>query len=44
MRTSAFFGVKIFGFFEIYGVFTDKGVESIFRHFVRTSFMDDPLP
>jgi len=56
MWTSALFGTKNFGFFEIYGVsprtgrggglsqfghFADKrGGESIFRDFVRTSFMD----
>jgi len=58
MRTSALFGAKIFGFFEIYGVSavrTNKGIGpvrifceqcgsgSIFRDFVRTSFMDGPL-
>jgi len=38
MRTSALFGAKNFGFFEFYG----QG-KSIFRDFVRTSFMDGPL-
>jgi len=53
---SAFFGVKNFGSFEIYGVsertrglsqcghFANKGRgESIFRDFVRTSFMYGPF-
>jgi len=51
MRTSALFGAKNFGCFEIYGVsvgggglrqcghFSDKVRGSIFRDFVRTSFM-----
>jgi len=58
MRTSELFGAKNSGFFEIYGVRTDKGggelsqcghfadkrgEESIFRDFVRTSFMDSLL-
>jgi len=53
MRTSALFGAKKSGFFEIYGVsartreveplrifFKQRGMESIFHDFVRTSFMD----
>jgi len=43
--TSAVFGAKNFEFFDIYSVSrTDKGgkEESIFRDFVRTSFMDGP--
>jgi len=61
MWTSELFGVKNFGFFEIYGVSARtksmwdrasadilqtrrEGVRgSIFRDFVRTSFMDGPL-
>jgi len=53
MWTSVFFGEKNMGFFEIYGVsaLTRGGVmpvrkrgggESIFRDFVRMSFMGDP--
>jgi len=56
MQTSALFGAKNFGFFEIYGVFTwtrglsqdghfaDKREGSVFRDFVRTSFMDGRIP
>jgi len=66
MRTPELFGVKNFGFFEIFGVsartrtipgvrvrtgvdpvrtfFGQGGREPIFRDFVRTSFMDGPLP
>jgi len=52
MRTPALFGVKNFGFFEISGVSArirwGKGLsqfprESIFRDFMRTSFMDGLL-
>jgi len=45
MRTSALFGTKNFGIFEIYGVSTWKGgvEKSIFRDFVRTSLMDGPF-
>jgi len=44
MRTFALFGAKNFGFFEIYGVSArTRGKGSIFRDFVRTSFMDGPL-
>jgi len=44
MRTSALFGVKTFEFFEIYGVSArTRGEGSIFRDFVRTSFMDSLL-
>jgi len=57
MRTSAPFGVKKLGFFEIYGMSSwtrGRGLASadilrtrergsIFRDFVRTSFMDGPL-
>jgi len=43
MRTSALFGAKNLGFFEIYGVYarTRREGESIFHDFVRTSLMDD---
>jgi len=56
MRTFALFGAKNFGCFGIYGVsartggvetvrtFCRQGEGSILRDFVRTSFMDDPLP
>jgi len=56
MRMSALFGAKTIGFLEIYVVSARKrGVEPvrtflrqvggvIFRDFVRTSFMDGPLP
>jgi len=53
MRTSALFGAKNFGFFEIYDVSArtrKEGIEpmrtrgrSIFRDFVQMSFMDGPL-
>jgi len=53
MLTSALFGVKNIGIFEIYDVSartrrkggwdsTDKGERVIFRDFGRTSFMDGP--
>jgi len=53
MRTSALFGAKNPGFFEIYGMsartrgeglseFGQGGRGSIFFDFVRTSFMDGP--
>jgi len=52
MRTSALFGGKNFEFVEIYSVSTrtrgggklcGQGRGSIFRDFVRTSFMDGPF-
>jgi len=42
MRTSALFGAKNFGFFKLYDV-SARTRESIFRDFVRTSFIDGPL-
>jgi len=52
MQTSALFGVKNFGFFKIFSVFTDmwEGLEPVrtrekgvnFCDFVPTSFMDGP--
>jgi len=46
MCTSALFGAKIIRVFEIYGVsaWTSGGGEgwSIFRDFMRASFMDGP--
>jgi len=42
MRTAALFGAKNLGFFEIYVVPHGQGESgSIFRDFVRSSFMDD---
>jgi len=50
--TSVLFGAKNFRFFEFFVCHTDREVEpvrtggkrgSIFRNFVRTSVMDDPL-
>jgi len=53
MWTSSLFGAKNFRFFEIYGVSArsrgevglsqcgQEGRGSVFRDFVRTSFMDD---
>jgi len=55
MQTSALFGAKNFGCFEIYGMsvqtrglsqcghFAHREEGSIFRDFVRMSFMDGPL-
>jgi len=45
MRTFALFGAKNFGYFVIYGVsaLTREEGKSIFRDFVRTSFMNCPL-
>jgi len=40
LRTSALFGTKNFGFFEVYGVSPTTKGESIFRDYMRTSFMD----
>jgi len=43
MWTSALFRAKRFGIFEIYVVSARTRRGSIFRNFVRTSFMDGPL-
>jgi len=46
MRTSALFGAKNFGFFEIYSVYArtrGEGWLSQFREFLRTFFIDGPL-
>jgi len=44
MRTSTLFGTKNFGFFEFLVCPHGQGEGSIFRDFVRTSFMDGALP
>jgi len=49
MRTSALFGAKSFGFFEIFGVSARSGREpvrqlwSIFRDFIADVFYGRPL-
>jgi len=40
MRTSALFGAKTFKFYAVFARTRERG--SIFRDFVRTSFMDGP--